>query len=91
MAEEYQASRVHLKDFMQGFVWHDFKLILTEWIEQQRITLETAGKGFHADGSNVTLNDVAFIQGEIVRMRLMLDLPQTLIDNMETEEEEQDG
>jgi len=88
IAKSYLATPALFKDLTETVAWHDIVVILLEWIELRHSILETMGKGFHADGSSATLEDLAYTQGEIAMARNLIALPDTLIEETKEETDE---
>lgn len=76
--EQLQSSIAQVTDFKESVVWTDLTLLLTERIDLMRDMLET----------ELDVEKIRVIQGQIKAYREMLDLPTIVIQAIEIQNEE---
>ncbi len=72
-----------IEDFKSNRVWLDISNLILYALSAARDDMEIMGEG-------VDRNAISYIQGQCYTIRDLLDLPDTLINSFEKEEEEKD-
>lgn len=74
---DYFCSIPALVEFGKSSIWKDMVTFLMTQLEARRAELEAFG---------VTVEEAAYLRGQIKQLKMLLSLPQSLINNLEMEE-----
>lgn len=75
MKDNFNSSSFQVKEFIEGFIWKDMKYLLEDMRDDIRNKLETENE----------IEEIYRFQGRADVVLLMLNLPETLLNNLEME------